>query len=224
VKARPLSDYSIDPAADMIGQKFGRLTVLCFHSRQGLGKRRSLLWKCRCHCGSYCVVPGRSLRSGHTLSCGCLQAEASKEAVTKHGMTGTAEHKAWLAMKQRCVNSNDAGFHNYGGRGLSVCERWNDFSAFLADMGPRPTHAHSLERIDNNQGYGPDNCMWANKKTQCNNQRRSVRITFNGVTQTLMQWSEATGINYGTLRKRRRHGWTAERMLTTAPDKRFSTR
>lgn len=198
---------------NLTGMKSGRLTVVGFSHRAGECKSRALYWLCACECGNSITARTHALKSGHTQSCGCLQRDRTSESSSSHRMTGTAEHKAWIAMRQRCINPADAGYKNYGGRGITVDQRWEDFEIFLRDMGRRPSSRHSLERVDNSAGYGPSNCIWTTRKAQNNNTRQNVRITIAGVTRTLAQWSEASGISYQTLRKRRRLGWTGMRLL-----------
>jgi hypothetical protein len=118
-------------------------------------------------------------------------------------------------MTSRCENINSKAFCNYGARGISVCARWkNSFSDFFSDMGPRPSSKHSIDRIDNNGNYCPENCRWATTKEQGNNKRDNIRLTFRGVSKTLMEWSRETGIIWATLHGRHRRGWPTERILT----------
>jgi hypothetical protein len=123
--------------------------------------------------------------------------------------------KSWAHMRARCSNPTDAAYANYGGRGIKVCERWGDFATFLADMGP-PGAGQSIERLNNDAGYSPDNCIWADKTTQANNRRSSRLITAFGKTQTLAQWAKERGMRPGTLCMRLNGwGWDIERALTT---------
>jgi len=141
---------------DIEGQTFGRLTVLGFAGRYPLN--RNAQWFCECVCGTIIKTIGASLRNGHVHSCGCLRLECVAEANTKHGMSDTSEHRIWVKLRNRCNNPRNDKFADYGGRGITVCARWDDFANFLADMGERPTPKHTVERIDNNKGYAPDNC------------------------------------------------------------------
>ena len=157
-----------------VGKKFGRLTVL---SRDGVDKFRSIIYLCRCSCGSVVKVRSSSLKSGHTKSCGCLRSEESGIRNFIHGMSSktelSAEYSAWNNMKNRCYRKSDKRYMDYGGRGISVCRSWvNSFSNFLKDVGPRPTGKHSLDRIDNNAGYSKSNCRWATKSEQSKNSRK----------------------------------------------------
>lgn len=158
---------------DLSGQRFGRLDVVRCVSRQ----RRSL-WLCRCVCGNEITVPGYYLKSGDTSSCGCLRRELSAASIrarsTTHGMTDTPTYRSWRAMINRCTNPKTDDWHNYGGRGIQVCERWiNSFENFLADMGERPA-GKSIERVDNEWHYEPGNCVWATPIAQGRNRRTNV--------------------------------------------------
>ena len=210
---------------DLCGYRFGMLKVLeesapQIYSRlpgQGGGTCRKFL--CECDCGKRKVISMKALRSGATTSCGCRIGKVASERQLRHGHARhgrvTRTYKTWLGMKDRCNNPNNRAYGNYGGRGITVCERWrgeNGFENFLEDMGTKPKGL-SLDRIDNNGNYEPGNCRWATSKQQARNYRRNHNITFRGQTKTLREWSEETGINYGTLSKRIRN-WPIEKALT----------
>ena len=128
-----------------------------------------------------------------------------------------SEYHTWRCMRGRCKNPKSRLFSAYGGRGIYVCERWNDFDMFYADMGPRPSSSHSLDRIDNDGPYSPENCRWATHYQQSNNRRSSVLLTFRGKTQSIRQWSRETGINHSTIQRRlKRLKWSVEKALTTS--------
>lgn len=192
---------------DLTGKRFNRLLVLSFADIRNNAAR----WNVRCDCGTDKVVMGMNLVNGHVQSCGCL----TKDMLTTHGMTKTRVFRTWSSMRNRCQNTQNRAFPNYGGRGITVCERWNTFEDFLADMG-EPMKGMSLERIDNNKGYSPDNCRWANASDQNNNRRTCVLLEFAGKTQTIAQWSKDTGVPYFVLHGRIRRGWDTERAITTA--------
>jgi len=159
-------------AENLTGSVFHRLTVL---SRDSSRKRRPY-WVCKCECGAMKSIAACELKSGKTKSCGCYDAERKRTETVKHGFNRTPTYVCWSNMLARCTNPKRRDFKNYGGRGISVCERWRSFENFLADMGEKPPKL-SLDRVDNDANYGPDNCRWATASEQRLNQRshRSFR-------------------------------------------------
>lgn len=201
---------------DLTGQRFGRLTVIRKTDKRG--PDGGIVYECLCDCGNTCFVWNNKLtRKNHSAkrSCGCLQAEAHTTYI--HGEAGTILYHKWTGMKDRCYNPNAAQYKYYGGRGISVCAEWlHDFSAFqrwALSAGYR--RELSLDRIDPNGGYCPENCRWIALEDQQKNKRTVPLFTYSGETHTLPEWSEITGIKYGTLWKRIKNGWSIEKALTT---------
>jgi hypothetical protein len=197
-------------AIDLVGKRFGRLTVLkrAYVEQQGHGSHAH--WLCKCDCGNETVVDGSNLRRGTTKSCGCYQ----KERLVTHGETNSRLYGIWRTMKTRCYNQSYYQFDRYGGRGIAICDEWiNDFQAFYDwSIANGYRDDLSIDRIDNDGNYEPSNCRWATAKEQSNNTRRNVCIEFNGESHTMAEWAEILGIRYATLYKRivQRH-WDLER-------------
>jgi hypothetical protein len=198
------------------GEVFGRLTVLCPAKSKGTDSCS----RCRCECGKSVVVRNYCLRNGHTRSCGCLNREETGARFRKHGKSGSKLYDVWSAMRKRCENPEDPAYDRYGGRGITVCERWKDFTAFYEDMGDRPSDRHSIERVDNAAGYSKENCRWALAVEQVKNRRNTRRLTIGGETKTIAEWCSAHGANYYVVYRRLRSGWDATAALTTAPKQR----
>lgn len=211
---------------DLIGKKFGRLTVIEY---AGNNKHRAILWKCICDCGVLVIIKGNSLRSGKTSSCGCKQREASSKNIRAfnksefhvtnghliHGGSHTDIYKIWGYMKTRCYNKNYEHYNRYGERGISVCQEWvNDFDVFR-DWANLNGYKAGLEidRKDNDRGYSPDNCKWSTRKEQVGNRINTVFLTRDGKTKTLIEWCEIFKINYKLAHARYRKGWCFEKIF-----------
>jgi len=204
----------------MTGRRFGRLVVVGYNRRQGHDHK----WLCRCDCGGEKAVLSKGLKSGNTSSCGCFHREQTSRAKRTHGFTAGAKkdplYRVWVSMIQRCHNPNDTGFGRYGGRGIVVCDRWRfgengevGFVCFLADMGYRPSSKHSLDRIDNQRGYEPDNCRWATDVEQSRNRTITKMVTFQGKLMPLGTACELAGLPYDPVVQRLRKGWSEEHAL-----------
>ena len=193
-----------------LGRKINRWTVI----ETGLIQSHRRYVRVKCDCGTIKVVRERSVANEDSKSCGCLRAETTKCLFTTHGMSNMPEYVVWESMRQRCYDKNCECYPHYGGRGIRVCDRWNDFASFFADMGKRPTDKHSIERIDNECNYFPDNCVWATAEQQGNNKRNNRLLTAFGETHTIRQWSRIKNIDYFTLIWRDNNGWNPERTLT----------
>jgi hypothetical protein len=196
---------------DLSNQRFGRLLAVSVVRRGG-----AVHWHCQCDCGSSKVVQANHLRRGRTQSCGCLHKELLADRVRKHAKSNTFEFRVWCHMRRRCGSPTNPRFADYGGRGILVCERWADFSQFLADMGHAPSPNHSIDRIDNNGNYEPGNCRWATNHEQSRNTRRTRLLTIAGQTMCLKDWAARIGIGDRALSARIARGWPEDRLLLGA--------
>lgn len=203
------------------GMKFGRWTAISFYSRSDKNGRNSFLWNCKCDCGKMGIIDKGSLKSGNSRSCGCYHRESTSIKNTTHGQLKnykkTPEYRAWQHMKDRCYNSNDSSFHNYGGRGITVCERWsgiNGFKNFITDIGQRPSTKHSLDRFPDNGGsYSPYNCRWATRQQQSRNRRNNVWIKYNGENKILVDWLGEFGMKRSFFNRRIKKGMNANEIF-----------
>lgn len=182
------------------GEKFGKLTVLSYIGADTYG---NALWECKCDCGNETVCLGFELRNGHIKSCGCLQKEIAKQGKYVHGFSKTQLYKRWFAMKSRCENKNNPSYKNYGGRGIKVCEEWKDFLTFQKwAFNNGYEKKLTIERVDVNGNYEPNNCVFANRTVQNRNTTRTYNI--NGYTAS--QISELVGLSRSTISKWLREG------------------
>lgn len=197
---------------ELSGQRFGRLVAVRLLPDR-VNKDR--MWECQCDCGkTHPSVSTERLTGGLTRSCGCLHLETMAESRFKHGFKHESEYHSWQGMKERCFNSKNRGYKNYGGRGITVCNRWrNSFKNFISDMGRKPTQKHSIDRKNNNGNYTPKNCRWATKVVQANNTRRSVILSHNGKSQTIKQWSSELGLNPSAVSSRKSRGMSVGDIL-----------
>lgn len=208
---------------DLTGKRFGKLTVIERASnRVGKDNRSRVYWLCRCDCGNIKTIEASCLIQGHTKSCGCLQKEASSKANSKHRATDSRLYNVWCAMKRRCTNKNVPEYPRYGGRGISVCDDWkNSFDSFRTwalSTGyneDAPRGMCTLDRIDNDGNYCPENCRWVTQQEQMNNVCYNHRITYNGETHTIAEWSRIRNIPYSKILNRiNRYKYSPEKALS----------
>lgn len=199
---------------DLTGETFGRLTVLHAACRTPYGHYR---YVCQCDCGNIITVDGANLTSGATKSCGCFRKEVTRELKLSHGMVGTRIYRCWRNMFQRCYSPKNKEYKNYGGRGIFVCEDWHDFKKFYAwAIANGYRDDLTIDRIDVNKGYCPENCRWADWYTQARNRTNNVFITIDGKTMIQEDWARELNISSATLRKRRKKNVISESKPTKA--------
>lgn len=195
----------------LVGRKFGRLTIT---AEQAGHNRKNARVLCLCDCGVTCWRDRGNVRRGATRSCGCYKRERIMPLRRTHGMFGTAEYRAWAAIKTRCYNQKSKDFPRWGGRGITVCDRWlHSFMAFYEDMGPRPEGATSIDRKDSNGPYSPDNCRWATWADQARNTGQNVWVMFGGERTKLVDLAAKYGVRSADLRRRLRLGWSIEKAI-----------
>lgn len=199
---------------NLIGQKFGRLTVIEQSKNDRLGNRQ---WLCKCDCGNTKIIRTHDLKTGKVQSCGCLRLERLKKALTKHGQSDTKLHQVYFKMKGRCYNPKDKNYKDYGGRGIKVCDEWkNDFISFYQwAINNGYKEGLTIDRIDNNGNYETSNCKWATMKEQCRHRRNTRWIEYNGRIQCIETWAEEYNMSRKALDYRLRAGWSIEKALTT---------
>lgn len=211
------------PYPDIIGKRFGKLTVL-----ERVGTHRTShrhtesLWKCRCECGGERITPAGPLKQGRTTSCGCNR--YNKPSRKRHGHAGyslrkipaSPTYKVWRAMVVRCTKPYAQGYDHYGKAGIGVCNEWMRFDNFLADMGERPSTLHSLDRIDSAGNYEPKNCRWATAIEQATNRKNVRRLEYKGETYSLASLSRLANCSEETLRARLKNGWSVIKAVETS--------
>lgn len=199
-----MNKHKID---SLIGKKYGQLTVI---SREPNDKNSCTVWRCVCTCGS-CINVGRGRLVGGTKShCGC-NSRNHGEGIGKQ----TKEYRTWGGMKNRCRNPKCKKYHNYGGRGIKVCDRWKSYKNFLSDMGRAPSPKHSIDRIDVNGDYEPKNCRWATQKEQANNTTTNKLVDFKGETKTVSEWCAQFGLDSNRIYQRlTTYNWPVEKAFT----------
>lgn len=192
-------------SSELTGQKFNRLTVI----RRNLTDSSSgtSRWDCVCECGTEKTVRGNNLKSGQVRSCGCLQKENISSALKTHGASRTPEHNIWKTIKQRTLNENNVDYPAYGGRGIKLCDRWkNSFESFIEDMGKRPSPSHSIDRLNGDGDYEPNNCRWSTPEEQANNKSTNLRFVYEDQNLTLAQIAKLNNVSYESLRRRIHRG------------------
>lgn len=190
---------------NLIGHKYGRLTVISF---AGYNKHQRTLWQCRCECGAITVVQGSCMRSGHTKSCGCLEKETKKKNNLKHGLRRHPLYGRWLNVKDRCLNPHNSHYKDYGGRGIEICQEWKDDFKSFYDWAVSNGYEKglSIERIDVNKGYNPENCTWITLAEQAKNKRNSLWIDDNGVKKKVHDIAKENGLAPSTIYNRIQRG------------------
>ena len=194
---------------DLRNMRFGKLLVLEPIKKSYETKYH---WLCVCDCGKEKIIMSSNLIRGISTTCGCGKIKIG-EVTTKHGMTNTRMFKIWSGIRKRCTNQKCESYKHYGGRGIKISEKWNNFIDFYNDMKEGYADDLSLDRIDHNGNYEPGNCRWATSKTQNRNRRNNNVITFNNESKTLAEWSELSGNNYTVINYRIKKGWDTERAI-----------
>lgn len=204
---------------DLYGRRFGKLTVIRLSDGYVSGKAK---WLCQCDCGKTSAVFASNLTRLHTTSCGCHKQANYRTMNLKHGATAGAggdksrypsSYKIWCHIRQRCYDPGCPAYKYYGGRGIVMCDSWQDYANFVADMG-EPPRQRSLDRIDNDGPYSPENCRWATRTEQARNKRSAHLISFRGETRSLIEWAEHLGVSRNKLHNRIFRGWDIERAFT----------
>lgn len=205
---------------DITGQKFGRLTVIEIAGRN----KGRIMWRCKCDCGNEAIIPSYYIRTGASKSCGCLIKENGEKIapkVTKHGGTHTRIYRIYCGMKERCCNPTCDAYHHYGGRGIKICDEWLGENGFKTFREWALSHGYeenlSIDRIDNDGDYCPENCRWVDVKTQSNNKRDNIYLEYNGEVHTAIEWSEILEISYSRILDRVKNGESIEDIVNNPP-------
>lgn len=210
---------------DLTGLRFGRLTVM---KENGRAKNGKVLWLCLCDCGNRHTASGDRLRRGETQSCGCLRRERTARQFQKyaHGQVNPRIYRIWKLLRRRCYSNSNPKYKNYGARGIAVCPEWmNDyllFQAWALENGYQDNL--SIDRIDVNGPYSPENCRWTNNLIQCNNKTDNVFLEYHGERHTVADWARIKGIHSNTLYSRLRYGWSVEDTLEIPVGTRFKNK
>lgn len=196
------------------GTEYGWWTIVREMPTPEYSNRKFL---CRCLCGKKVIIQMGNMRHGKSRSCGCYRTELLVKRLSKHKKTKTSEFRIWVTMKQRCMNPRNKNYSDYGGRGIKIYKKWvNDFMAFYNYIGQRPSQKHSIDRIDNNQGYIPGNIRWATMKEQRRNTRLGIKtVIYKGKEKPIVQWCEELGLKFDVIRHRLKAGWSSESAFST---------
>jgi hypothetical protein len=197
---------------DITGKKFQALTAIKFSHKHT--KWLSSFWLFQCECGKQKILQKSKVICGHIVSCGCGAKNKKRTGNPTHNLSKTQMYILWKGMRQRCNNPKNPKYPNYGGRGIKICDRWDDFRNYLNDMGERPSPKHSIDRIDNNGDYTPENCRWATNTQQTRNQRSNIKITLNGDSKCLSEWAEINNLSESCVRARIIRGWNPSDAIT----------
>lgn len=198
------------------GHKFGDLTFLeeDFHEKEVTGFQKYRKAVVQCFCGRKFITRISGLKNGRVTSCGCRRKDGLLKRITRHNQSESSEYASWEAMKARCLNPKNKFYNNYGGRGITVCDKWLDFKNFINDMGKKPSKEYTIDRIDVNGNYEPHNYRWSDKHTQCRNRRTNVKFEINGETKILMDIARENNLHQQTIKDRISKGMTIEEAIS----------
>lgn len=199
---------------NLVGKKFGKLTVL--EETDKRTKNKKILWLCQCECGNTNEISGSDLVTGNTVSCGCMSSRHTAGDRTRtHGMKSSKLYNVWCAIRNRCQNPNQKSYKDYGAKGIRVCEKWQTFEGFYEDMGESFVEGLTIERKDLKGNYCPENCEWITKEQQALNKSNLVTVTYKGVTAPLVVFCNEMNLKSRTIYHRLRRGWSVEQALET---------
>ena len=198
---------------NLSGQRFGNLQII---KLVGTEKDKGAIWFCKCDCGKTTKVVAKNLKSNHTKSCGCLRRISTVKKNTKHNESGSRLYGIWLGMKKRCTNKNEKSYIDYGGRGITVCDEWRQYTTFRGwALSNGYKDDLTIERIDVNGNYEPKNCTWIPNSEQPKNQRNSKKMEVDGIVKTIKEWAILYNVKYTTLYSRIKKGWKPEIALNS---------
>jgi hypothetical protein len=201
---------------DLTGRRFGRLLVVRLATPEERANRKDVYWLCKCDCGNEKIISGHSLKRGLILSCSCLQKEITSKRTKTHGESRTKFYKLWNGIIDRCENPTSSSYHNYGAKGITVCTEWHKYENFKEwALANGYKEGLSIDRIDNNKGYYPENCRWVTFQEQQNNKKDNHYITYNNKTMSLGDWARELKCERATIYARLQRGWTEEEAVST---------